>query len=93
MIYVIAYDVSDDRIRSTVASILEGHGRRVQASVFECRIDADTAQQLAVRLADTLGTPDNGGVRLYRVCATCLSNSSAVGADASNVDNAPCIIV
>ena len=93
MIYVVSYDVSDDRAREAIAGILEGYGRRVQRSVFECRIDSETAHLLGERLAQALVSPDNGGARLYRVCGTCLAESSAIGADATSLDGSPCIIV
>ena len=93
MIYQVTYDVSDDRIRMAIASILEGYGRRVRHSVFECRIDSDTAQSLGSRLAEALVSPENGGVRIYRVCGACLSESSAVGADVTDLDGSPCIIL
>lgn len=36
--YVISYDISNDKIRTKIAKELENYGRRVQFSVFECRI-------------------------------------------------------
>lgn len=38
-IYLICYDITDDRRRSKVAKLLEGYGLRVQKSVFECDLD------------------------------------------------------
>ena len=35
---MIAYDISEDRIRYRVAKILENYGTRVQYSVFECKL-------------------------------------------------------
>ena len=37
--YVISYDISENKIRNKVAKILEGYGKRIQYSVFECDID------------------------------------------------------
>ena len=36
--YVISYDISENKIRNKVAKILEGYGKRIQYSVFECDI-------------------------------------------------------
>lgn len=36
MFYVIAYDIPDDKRRKKVSDLLEGYGRRVQYSLFEC---------------------------------------------------------
>lgn len=36
--YLISYDIADNRIRGKIAKELSGYGQRVQYSVFECRI-------------------------------------------------------
>lgn len=36
MLYLITYDIADDRRREDVATLLSGYGPRVQLSVFEC---------------------------------------------------------
>lgn len=38
-LWLIAYDVSDDRRRTRVARVLEAHGERLQKSVFEARLN------------------------------------------------------
>ncbi len=37
-VYVVSYDVSDDRVRRQIAKLLRKHGERVQYSVFEVRL-------------------------------------------------------
>jgi CRISPR-associated protein Cas2 len=37
--WVVCYDIADDRRRSKVMKTLEGFGRHVQESVFECELD------------------------------------------------------
>jgi CRISPR-associated protein Cas2 len=39
MIHLISYDIEDDRERLQVSKVLEGFGRRVQKSVFECPLN------------------------------------------------------
>lgn len=39
MFWVVCYDIPDNRRRHKVMKIMEGAGRRVQYSVFECEID------------------------------------------------------
>ena len=51
---VISYDVSDDRRRRKVATMLEGCGFRVQYSVFECDLDAEALRALQRRLGPAL---------------------------------------
>ncbi|WOQ16528.1 CRISPR-associated endonuclease Cas2 [Raineyella sp. W15-4] len=48
--YVIAYDITDDRRRSALATLLQGYGDRVQFSVFV--IDSPAAGM--VRLSDAI---------------------------------------
>ncbi len=42
--HIVAYDVSDDKLRRRVCKFLEGHGERLQYSVFCCRL---TERELA----------------------------------------------
>ena len=39
LLFLIIYDVSDDRRRNKLAKVLEGYGTRVQYSAFECWLD------------------------------------------------------
>lgn len=39
MLVLICYDIADDRRRAKAAQVVEGFGDRVQASVYECRLD------------------------------------------------------
>ncbi len=77
--WLVVYDVSDDGVRNRIARHLEARGRRVQESVFECGLEAEGVRPLAIELQGLLGEPENGGVRLYRVCDACLGVSLGVG--------------
>lgn len=79
MRYVITYDVSDDRIRQCVADILEGFGRRVQYSVFECRLDPSEIETLTELLRSALVSADYGQIRAYRMCERCEAASFGLG--------------
>lgn len=48
--YVISYDITSDRLRNKIAKELENYGRRVQYSVFECRITAKQFEKLYQKL-------------------------------------------
>jgi len=50
MIYIIAYDIADNKRRLRVAKTLESWGYRIQESVFQLRLDTAT-------LARVLGSP------------------------------------
>lgn len=36
MLVLVIYDIPDDKRRNKLATFLEGYGRRVQKSAFEC---------------------------------------------------------
>lgn len=50
-LYVVAYDIADDRERSRVDRVLTGFGFRAQKSVFECRMSRRTRERLRAALA------------------------------------------
>lgn len=90
--HVVVYDIEDNRVRARVAGVLEGYGRRVQESVFECRLESGEMERLLERLKAELKRPDNGQIRIYRVCESCVRASSAMGRT-KPVDTDPFYIV
>lgn len=79
MFYVICYDITDDRLRTKAAKLVQGHGKRVQKSVFEC---ADLSEQQLLRLLDKLDRlidHETDSVRCYRQCKGCLTQFDLVG--------------
>jgi len=91
--YLVVYDIADDAVRTRVASLLAGYGRRVQESVFECEAeDERELEELKTRLSIALADAENGQVRLYRVCGRCLQASFGIG-QVEPRDTAPCFIV
>lgn len=79
--YLVTYDVSDDRARDRVAAALSGYGTRVQKSVFECEIDAQQVDELTDRLVQLLTEPTVDSVRVYRLCRSCHERSFALDND------------
>lgn len=67
MLVVICYDIVSDRRRYRVARWLEGHGERVQESVFECHLDRDRLRKVKTRLASLID-PKTDRVRYYLLC-------------------------
>ncbi len=85
MRYVIAYDITADPRRDRVAKTLEGFGRRIQYSVFEC----DLAGRELVDLLEELERIVNSAVdqiRLYRLCTACAGEVQTVGPPALALD-------
>lgn len=61
--YLVVYDISEDKERDRVASLLEGFGFRVQKSVFECRLTKSGRGRL-LRGLEALN-PASGFVSMY----------------------------
>jgi CRISPR-associated protein Cas2 len=92
VMHLVVYDIEDDRVRSRVASLLEGYGRRVQESVFECRLKGREVEELTVRLQRVLQRPENGEIRIYRLCSDCMEASFGIG-QIKAVDTDSCYII
>ena len=78
MLYVVAYDIPNDKRRTKVHKTLCGFGDWTQYSLFECFLDARELVQLRARL-DTLLNPQEDSVRIYPLCAGCKESVETIG--------------
>jgi CRISPR-associated protein Cas2 len=69
-LWVISYDISEDRQRLAVERELLKVGDRVQYSVFECYLHRSQVPLLAERLA-ALIAPGTDSLRFYPLCTWC----------------------
>ena len=53
MIYIVAYDIANNRRWLKVAKILESWGYRIQESVFQLRLDTDSLARVRHLLTST----------------------------------------
>ncbi|RCV63649.1 CRISPR-associated protein Cas2 [Methanophagales archaeon] len=74
---VISYDISDDRTRRRVANVLADYGKRVQYSVFECRVDAKTLEKIITLLKPF--AEGNDSIRVYQLCNACVKKVVLLG--------------
>ena len=87
MVYLICFDVSDDRVRYRVVKALKGHGRRVQKSVFECPDLSEHRLLLLQKKMESLIDHGSDSVRYYRLCKACVAEVEWTGVgDALNND-------
>ncbi len=77
--YVISYDLSNDKVRGKVAKELENYGRRIQYSVFECRISKKQMQQLYTKLLLIMQKEQDGNIRIYQICLRCEEQIQTIG--------------
>lgn len=59
--------------------MLEDYGKRVQYSVFECRLDAKTLEKLVEQLEPFAEGNDSDSIRVYQICENCLKKAVLLG--------------
>jgi CRISPR-associated protein Cas2 len=80
VIWLIAYDITDQRRREAVSSILSACGARVQLSVFECVVHDPPAVTLFVkRLTDEID-PTEDQIRIYPIDTEADRRTRTIGA-------------
>jgi CRISPR-associated protein Cas2 len=73
--YLVCFDIGDDRARYRVGQALAEYGTRVQRSVFEIDVAADTDLTRLRRTVDGLMAPGDD-CRFYALCRSCRSRST-----------------
>ncbi|MCZ6158075.1 CRISPR-associated endonuclease Cas2 [Campylobacter ureolyticus] len=74
MKYLITYDIISNRRRKKIADILEGVGKRVNLSVFECELNDTKLKHLKTKLLKQ-ADPKTDSIRIYRICENCVKKS------------------
>ncbi len=69
MLYIVSYDITDDRKRNRLSKIMLNFGARVQYSVFECNMDNELFEKMTKRIEKIISNEDS--VRVYTLCAKC----------------------
>jgi CRISPR-associated protein Cas2 len=64
LFYIVTYDIPCDKRRKKVSDLLEGYGKRVQYSVFECVISDAKYNELRDRLKKRIKLKEDS-VRFY----------------------------
>lgn len=78
MLYLVSYDIPDDRRRTRVHRALTGFGVWVQYSVFECFLDRKQRLLLEARLSKEIHHKEDT-VRIYGLCGTCSPKVEVLG--------------
>lgn len=77
-LYLVAYDVPNDRRRTKLHKMLCGFGAWTQFSLFECFLDDKQIIALRNRI-EKLIDPDTDNVRIYHLCAGCVGKTETYG--------------
>lgn len=67
---LVVYDISDDRRRTRLHTVLLDFGTPVQYSVFECWLTTEDIKRMKARVRKTI-RPRKDHVRYYTLCAAC----------------------
>ena len=74
--FVIAYDISNDRRRTRLFKSLKRYGTPVQESVFECHLTPNQFVQMRQEI-ERLIDPETDHLRYYELCNACASRIQA----------------
>ena len=78
MVYLIAYDISNNTDRTRAHRFLLGWGRKIQKSLFECDLNPNEISQVANRLHNIIN-PETDRLHIYRHCADCCVHTTILG--------------
>ncbi|NJP11220.1 MAG: CRISPR-associated endonuclease Cas2 [Leptolyngbyaceae cyanobacterium RU_5_1] len=78
MLVVVVYDIPNDKRRLKLSNFLEGHGRRVQYSVFECFLTLEEMRQLHQKVKRKV-KPAEDNVRFYWISEEAVSRVLTIG--------------
>lgn len=78
MLYLVTYDIPDDRRRLRLAKTLKDFGDRVQYSVFECLLDRELMERMHSRIVGVICEAEDS-VRIYPLCAGCEKGLAIIG--------------
>jgi CRISPR-associated protein Cas2 len=79
MLVLVIYDIPDDKRRTKLSNLLEGYGRRVQKSAFECFLSLEEMAILHERVAQKFVLEQEDNVRFYWVPRNSLTRSLTIG--------------
>lgn len=77
-LYLIAYDLSNNKRRTKLHKALSGYGQWTQYSFFECFLTDKQLVSLRARI-DQIIKVNEDNVRIYPVCASCQKKVETIG--------------
>lgn len=77
-LYVVAYDVPDNRRRNRLFRLMRGFGRHSQFSVFECHLDRTRLERMVIKIR-TVINPAEDNVKIYPLCLECCAKAVTLG--------------
>ncbi len=68
--FVVCYDIVDDKKRTRIAKIMEGFGKRVQKSVFECFLTDREFEEMKKKVEKEMDF-EIDSINYYLLCERC----------------------
>lgn len=72
MIYLVSYDIVDDKKRTRLHKMLKNFGARNQYSVFECDLDGKKYVELEYKIRK-IKIEQGDSIMVYPICSSCES--------------------
>ena len=73
---IIAYDISDNKIRYRLSKFLEKNGLRIQESVFVADIPSKNINRFMKKIEKI--NNNNGKIHVFTLCASCQNKAVAI---------------
>lgn len=89
--FVICYDISNDRRRLRLFKTLKRYGMAVQESVFECHLTPEQFVRLRTDVERVIN-PQEDQVRYYNLCPKCSDRILATAASRTTSDPAAIVV-
>lgn len=80
MFVVVTYDISEDKRRTKIHSILKSYGQWMQYSVFECDLTKTEYAKLRYRLSKLIQS-ETDSIRFYFLCGCCQGKVERIGGE------------
>ena len=78
MLYLITYDIPNDKRRKTISILLDEYGIRVNYSVYECKLNVTKRNKLKKEIEKIINKKEDN-IRFYSLCKNCLTKSFVLG--------------
>jgi len=85
-LYVIAYDITEDKRRNRVAELLKNFGTRTQYSLFEMEIEPKVMKEITLQLEELIDTAVDK-VKCYLLCRECVGKTVSMGKTGDSPDS------
>lgn len=73
-LYVVAYDIVDNKRRNRMVKLLEPYGRRINYSVFECLVQKSQVDRFLNEIGSLID-PKVDQVVCYNICVDCYAKT------------------